>query len=163
MHTSVFLESQSPVPWYTGKWGCFCSGRCWGSGPRAPYQSVSDGLSLFPRAQLCSGTTSCAAGKVTTVRDMLPVPCLWAASGVSGLVVSAWALGVSLRLWVGRFLLPSFHSAKTVFLFEFFLFPLLTGCLIQPCSCPQSWSRARTAGWEHVQRCPQSWGSSKQE
>lgn len=54
---------------------------------------LSDGLSFFPRVQLYSGTTFCGVGKVTTVQDTLPVPCLWAASGVSGL---AWALLVRL-------------------------------------------------------------------
>lgn len=46
---------------------------------------LSDRLFLFPRAQQYSGTTSFGVGKVTTERDTQLAPCLWAASGVSGL------------------------------------------------------------------------------
>lgn len=151
-----------PCPQWLGEWGRFCSG--WGSGAPGQVQSQlltvwSAGLSPFPRAQQFSGTTSCGVGKATTERGMLPAPCLWAASGVSGVgprgLRGPRGLGLSVRAHPEtpscRQLLPDFHRAKTislveVFGFSFFFFKflfLLTGSPIQPCSSPLSWVYVR--------------------
>lgn len=89
-----------PCPPVPGRVRCFCSGRaqwCSESGSRAQsLRMLSDRLSLFPRAQQCSGTTSCGVGKVTTERDTLLAQCLWAVSGVSDLRSNAGLGGLSL-------------------------------------------------------------------
>lgn len=70
---------------------------CSGSGPCAQsLRTLSHRPSLFPRAQQYSGTISSGVGKVTTERDMLPAPYLWAASGVSGLRHGVGLGGLSL-------------------------------------------------------------------
>lgn len=73
-----------------GALGCSESGS-----PAQSLRVLSDRLFLFPRAQQCSGTTSCGVGKATTERDTQLAPCLWAASGVSGLRSGAGRGGLS--------------------------------------------------------------------